>query len=83
MKFHIDDLPVNGYRTFYFTGIHPHARYAQVVFPYDRIYPGKIYLKTSLAASYYLTEQYAYMCDLKRTLDATVGTYRRTDIGTN
>jgi DNA excision repair protein ERCC-2 len=32
------------------------SQQTQIIFPYDRIYP----------------EQYAYMCDLKRTLDATV-----------
>lgn len=42
-----------------------------VLFPYEKIYPGKfdlLRINTLIA-----TEQYAYMCSLKATLDAGVG----------
>ena len=71
MKFFIDNLPVCVFLdsqkpTF------PHP--SKIIFPYDRIYPGSRDLRrTSRAHS--VPEQYAYMCDLKRTLDATVRTH--------
>src|SRR5579863_735850 len=48
----------------------------QIVFPYDRIYPGASNHRCKqFHHTHRTTEQYAYMCDLKRTLDATVCTY--------
>lgn len=46
--------------------------FAQIIFPYDRIYPGGFAPQLSRLELITLLEQYAYMCDLKRTLDATV-----------
>lgn len=46
--------------------------FAQIIFPYDRIYPGRFAPQLGGLELISLLEQYAYMCDLKRTLDATV-----------
>ena len=70
MKFFIDNLPVS----------HAELRFTssyifQIVFPYDRIYPGKVKVASCFERPKFVTEQYAYMCDLKRTLDATVHSF--------
>jgi len=71
MKFYIDDLPVRVLPMF--RG-RCELTCPQIIFPYDRIYPGLHSLLNSQSHLVYIspTEQYAYMCDLKRTLDATV-----------
>lgn len=75
MKFFIDDLPVRYLDTsHYFFNRNDYG--LQIIFPYDRIYPGATYtpLIPSVCCTHRISEQYAYMCDLKRTLDATVRT---------
>jgi len=48
----------------------------EVIFPYDYVYPGRrCKPQSSSFAHYFLKkEQYAYMVELKRTLDAKVRT---------
>lgn len=71
MKFHIDNLPVSFKRSS-FSG--SWFQVLQIIFPYDRIYPGTLNSHGWSGISHELTiEQYAYMCDLKRTLDTPVG----------
>ena len=72
MKFFIDDLPVSENSVSELRVLN-HCAVTQIIFPYDRIYPGmSLLLGQDLVAQRAIAEQYAYMCDLKRTLDATV-----------
>lgn len=72
MKFFIDSLPVSVTSRLLQTEEMYHIHFAQIIFPYDRIYPGAFTLQFGGLELIILLEQYAYMCDLKRTLDATV-----------
>jgi len=72
MKFFIDNLPVCVVSCFFMLCIYTHMHFTQIIFPYDRIYPGGFALQFGGLELITLLEQYAYMCDLKRTLDATV-----------
>lgn len=72
MKFHIDDLEVCGFPR---PSHHPKLTFDpwQIIFPYDKIYPGPLSLRLLLPMRHSprtFAEQYDYICDLKRTLDA-------------
>ena len=65
----IDNLPVSGQAKI-LTSAFEHL--IKIIFPYDRIYPGEWFNIFATLMMLNAKEQYSYMCDLKRTLDATV-----------